>query len=596
MLRRSILGVRGSIFSRKYSSLRNFIPALQMEPPAASLPAPERVHKRNRPRADNRIAKRRKIQSKPVKEGSNEEVLLADIRRLLAAHTITEALTDAETPTDVEAQPATSNQLPEPFTEIEVEVSEISSTGDGLATFGPSPQIYVVPFTAPGDKVKIKVIKHFAEGYTLADFVEVIEPSPLRDDTRIKCQYFSKCSGCQFQMLDYEEQLKHKTKIVEKAYINFSGLSPTVVPAVANTIGSPLEYGYRTKLTPHFDGPPGSRRRGDRNQSKRAVFEEVPPIGFMLKGLRKTLDIEDCPIGTDAVRMGMKSERKRVAEELNTYARGATLLLRESTKRIPKHSDIGSETPEIITNSESPVDIIRVEYPAYTDEKTCITDQNAISMEYVDSYAFANPAGSFFQNNNSILPVFTSYIRSHILPPSQHKIKYLIDAYSGSGLFTITLSSLFERSIGIDISRPSISFASRNADLNGISSDKASFIAADAPELFKSITFPSNETAVVIDPPRKGCDESFLRQLLEFGPTRVVYVSCNVHTQARDVGILVNGLEGQDGLYDIESLQGFDFFPQTGHVEGVAVLQKRGINPTETDDASGDSVANIIQV
>ena len=79
---------------------------------------------------------------------------------------------------------------------------------------------------------------------------------------------------------------------------------------------------------------------------------------------------------------------------------------------------------------------------------------------------------------------------------------------------------------------------------------------------------------MVIDPPRKGCDESFLSQLLKFGPRRVVYVSCNVHTQARDVGVLVQGLEDGGTRYKVESLRGFDFFPQTGHVEGVAVLSR----------------------
>ena len=86
----------------------------------------------------------------------------------------------------------------------------------------------------------------------------------------------------------------------------------------------------------------------------------------------------------------------------------------------------------------------------------------------------------------------------------------------------------------------------------------------------------------MIDPPRKGCDEPFLRQLVRYGPARIVYVSCNVHTQARDVGVLVGGMNGVDGgmgvgqgCYEIESVTGFDFFPQTSHVEGVAVLRRK---------------------
>jgi tRNA (uracil-5-)-methyltransferase len=242
-------------------------------------------------------------------------------------------------------------------------------------------------------------------------------------------------------------------------------------------------------------------------------------------------------------------------------------------------------------------DIVTEDRGDYIHEKTCITDPNSKSTEYLDSFAFVNPAGSFFQNNNSILPIFTSYIRDRILPPNTTgpKITNLIDAYSGSGLFTITLSSLFTNSLGIDISASSIECANSNARLNKLPESQANFIAADAANLFASITFPGDETVVVIDPPRKGCDESFLRQLLRFSPARVVYVSCNVHTQARDVGLLVGGMKGVDGgfgpgsgAYEIESLRGFDFFPQTGHVEGVAVLRRKTAEELSEDKKTGE--------
>jgi len=544
--------------------------------------------------------KQKKQKSKESNKGESvEEVLLADIRNLLAARKITAGVPSTDTQnTELVAEAGNVGQiseengerpkavtevnLPEPFTEIDIEVVELSSTGDGLAVQHGSDQVYVVPFTAPGDTVTVKVIKHFREEqYSLADFISVVKPSHLRDDSRIECPYFAKCSGCQFQMLDYQVQLDHKKKIVEKAYKNLSDLPPEMVPIVQDTIGSPLQYGYRTKLTPHFDGPPGARK--NRNGEHKAYFQEVPPIGFNQKGLRKTIDIEDCPIGTDAVRMGMKRERLRVAEELSKYKRGATILLRESTNRIANDSEEALSEP---TNA------IKTTTSTHTDLKYCITDNNATSKEYIDHFIFTNPAGSFFQNNNSILPIFTAYIREHALPPpissdsdssQAPQLKYLIDAYSGSGLFTITLSSLFTSSTGIDISSSSIVSARHNAELNNLPSSQCKFIAADAQELFKEVTYPAEETVVIIDPPRKGCDEGFLKQLLKFGPRRVVYVSCNVHTQARDVGVLVRGLkDGETGekgkgtgkRYEIESLRGFDFFPQTGHVEGVAILNR----------------------
>ncbi|CAI4218110.1 unnamed protein product [Parascedosporium putredinis] len=352
------------------------------------------------------------------------------------------------------------------------------------------------------------------EGHSIADYISVVRPGALRDDTRIRCRYFSQCSGCQFQMLDYPDQLRHKRTIVEKAFRNFSHLPSELVPAVADTIGSPSS----TATAP--SSPPLRRpaRLPPLQEERPQGLLRVPP-GHRLhaKGKRKVIDIEDCPIGTDAVRKGMVRERARMAADFADYSRGATILLRESTHRYPKDSP---DTPDAV-----PDDAVRVDAGAHVDVKTCVTDNNATTTEFIDDHRILphNPATP---------------------------IKYLIDAYSGSGLFTISLASLFTGSIGIDIADKSIDFARKNAALNGMEPDSCSFIAADAGQLFKSVVYPADETVVVLDPPRKGCDADFLGQLLRFGPKRVVYVSCNVHTQARDVGAL------------------------TGHVEGVAVLNR----------------------
>ncbi|EPQ62112.1 Bgt-2113 [Blumeria graminis f. sp. tritici] len=493
---------------------------------------------------------------------------------LITSETSNTDIQTSKTPDNTEASLSPQSSLPKPFTEIDVEVKEISSTGDGLAIHPESKRIYVVPFSVPGDVIRAKVIKHFnEEEYSTADFISVVKAGPLRDDSRVQCKYFSTCSGCQFQMLDYEDQLRHKKTIVEKAYMNFSQLPKEMIPPVDMTIGSPLQYGYRTKLTPHFDAPKGYISKADKLRGVKNHFKGVPKIGFNAKGASYTLDIEDCPIGTDAVRMGMKRERLRVASELEKYTKGATILLRESTLRLPKNeTNISKTLPDTIKTIES----------NHIDFKSCVTENRAMTTEYVDNFIFTNIANEFFQNNNSILSPFTQYIRDHIMPPpsNQVKIKNLIDAYSGSGLFTITLSSLFESSIGIDVSAASISSATDNARQNNLPTSQANFMAADAATLFKEITYDPDETVVLIDPSRKGCDEAFLSQLLKFFPRRIVYVSCNVHTQARDVGIIVAGLEKNSGeeieskKYDIESLVGFDFFPQTSHVEGVAVLNR----------------------
>ncbi|KAK3113242.1 tRNA(m5U54)methyltransferase [Teratosphaeriaceae sp. CCFEE 6253] len=539
--------------------------------------------------------KKNKKQKPSGVEGSSEDVLLADIRQLLK-----DTKLSAPNEGSVDERPP----LPEPQTEIELTIATLSSTGDGLAhRHG---HVYVVPFAAPGDTVTAKVYKHIPEAsYTLTDFLAVSTPGPHRTETP-RCPYFTQCSGCQFQHLPYAYQLAHKRRVVEKAYANFSHLPAAAVPAVGETIGSPLQYAYRTKLTPHFDEPPGGRR--DRRHGKEVTWPGVPPIGFMRKGGKKTMDIEECPIGTEAVQRGLVRERARVGREIGGFQRGATLLLRESTERIAK-GGVGGEVgvPGVGEDGDGDGEEVVEDRGEYVDRKTCITDPKATSTEYVDAFRFDNPAGAFFQNNNGILPLVTRYIREHILGPpttstpstttsSQQppKIKNLIDAYCGSGFFTVALSATFSHSIGIDIAAPSIASARHNAALNHLPADSTTFLASDANALFAAISssFLPEETAVIIDPPRKGCDEGFIRQLLRFAPARVCYVSCNVHTQARDVGWLVGGLvggsgEGEglpvEGGYEIESLRGLDFFPQTGHVEGVAILRRKRVGEGQGD-------------
>ena len=528
--------------------------------------------------------KRRKVESgeTPRFDGSGEEVLAFEIKELFRAKPDKrEAPTGTAVAEDV-VKSLENVELKED--EIELEVKELSSTGDGLAISESGDQVYTVPFAIPGDVVRARIWPQdrLKLPYVMTDFVTVLKASPKRDDSLINCKYFQTCSGCQFQMMPYRDQLSHKKAVVQKAFRLFSGIPSDLIPPVGDTVGSALQYGYRTKLTPHFDGPPGGRK---------GAFSEVPPIGYSIKGRKKTMDIESCPIGTDIVQEGLKRERIRVSENIRSYKNGATLLLRESTKRTALQSSqdevsvisgdgAGSQdtmkslVSKELTNDKSGAPLIVLTYSTHVDEKSYTNDMNGVATEFVDSFTFTSRAGSFFQNNNSILSTFTAYVRDNAvaptLTPGELPVKYLLDAYCGSGLFTITLSTVFRSALGIDIDPKGIEQARVNAAANKL--ENAGFMQADAPALFADVPFPADQTLVVIDPPRKGASEDFLKQLLRYGPKRVVYVSCNVHTQARDVGILVRGDE--NWTYEIESLRGFDFFPQTYHVEGVCVLRR----------------------
>ncbi|KAK1229120.1 tRNA(m5U54)methyltransferase [Marasmius sp. AFHP31] len=476
---------------------------------------------------------------------SPEDVQWKDIVSLLGENVVDNAIEEGR-----------EFQSPFEFLEIvDLEVKAVCSNGDGLAQSdveGAKPWVVVVPFTLPGERVRAKIFKN-ARMHSIADFLEIVRPNPeLRDDSRVKCQYFSKCGGCQYQMLSYEKQLEFKRNVVVKAYKNYSNLSESQVPEIQSTMPSPEQYGYRTKITPHFQAPP---TKADRDVwQKEIAGGKVPDwlkIGFNIQGQNKVIDIEECPIATPILNDALPNVRKNIYDTIHTYKKGATLLLRDSLE----------------TTSDSPKNI-------------CITSNHATIRETVGDFTFEYLASSFFQNNNSILPSLTGYVRDAIfsLYPSDDSSRptHLIDTYCGSGLFAITLSPHFSTIAGIEISGDSILYANHNAKLNNISPEKISFRKGDASDIFQTVSeFPPEKTVMVIDPPRKGCDDAFIQQLLKFRCKFVAYVSCNVHTQARDVGKIIKATEndGEGRRYVLESLRGFDLFPQTAHVESVAILK-----------------------
>ena len=175
---------------------------------------------------------------------------------------------------------------------------------------------------------------------------------------------------------------------------------------------------------------------------------------------------------------------------------------------------------------------------------------------------FQFKAGEFFQNNPFILPTLVKHVIESAKPQTSHS---LIDAYCGGGLFALSASSHFQKVAGIEISREGFEGARNNAVLNQV--ENVDFYLGDASTIFSEVGSLPRPCSLIIDPPRKGCDIDFLKQTLEFLPTRIVYVSCDPSTQARDAKILV------EAGYKILHVQPFDLFPQTRHIENVLTLE-----------------------
>jgi tRNA/tmRNA/rRNA uracil-C5-methylase (TrmA/RlmC/RlmD family) len=418
------------------------------------------------------------------------------------------------------------NDLPFPYrTEIELEIATLTNLGVGLGRVqienpeskieNSSGWVVMVPFTLPGEKVRARVYRNH-RNYSEADLLEVLSPSPHRIDP--KCPLFGTCGGCQYQHLTYAEQLTWKRRQVEELLKYMAGVEFAVNPV----IGSPREFGYRSKITPHF--------RGGVRHAERGV-PEAAPIGFLKQGTRFDLvDVPQCPIATPEINAKLPEVRARTHQRLaaGEYKRDATLLLRHAQEGV-------------------------------------VTDYDAVIHEKVGDLRLHFLARDFFQNNPFILPAFTGYVRDQAAASGA---RFLVDAYCGSGLFALSCAPAFAQVAGVELSETSVRFATENAAANGLAN--AAFRAGDAAQIFAGLDFPPADTAVVIDPPRKGCDASFLRQLFAFGPRAVVYVSCDPATQMRDLKeFLAAG-------YALTAVQPFDLFPQTRHLECVITLRRQG--------------------
>ena len=522
-----------------------------------------------RPRRGRR-SRLRRYKNKDIDETSPLGVLQLEIKELLEKHNLTkeDVMNDMSAIlNDPELLEKYNNRIIS-----DVKVLALTSNGDSLAIIPlvdpERKQVVLIPFALPDDVVTIKVHKSHPM-YVEADLLSIEKSTAMRNNELINCRYFGKCSGCQFQNIEYQQQLAIKKQTIINAYDYFAPklVSQKLLPEVLPTQESPLTYNYRTKLTPHFYIP---------NKKTGKDLTCPPNLGIASKGRptwRKSdfgpegtnIDIEECNIGTKIINQGLANERRRFNTEYVKYSKGATFLLREDTKVLQEDTVIGPGS----VDENGQVSKIEVELEDNTKlVKTCVTQTRQIVQEYINGYIFEFSAGEFFQNNNSILPIVIDYVRSN-LSLSEDQPNYLVDAYCGSGLFSITCSSNVSKVIGVEISADSIRFAKRNAEKNNIKN--ANFIVGKAEEIFASIDTPNNQTSVILDPPRKGCDDVFLNQLSDYNPAKIVYISCNVHSQARDIEWFINSTVNGNQYY-VESIKGFDFFPQTHHVETVAVL------------------------
>jgi len=386
--------------------------------------------------------------------------------------------------------------------------------------------VVMVPNVIPGERVRVRIFRNFAN-YSEGDCVEIIEPSPERCEP--VCALASDCGGCQLQHWEISKQRDWKTDSVRESLAQYGLVNVNVSPCV----GTPEHVGYRSKLTPHFNAPE-KRRRGTTITDDSNNKKMVEKIGFQRQTSRQIIDVETCPIATPQVNAKYQEVRQQLLSEPWVSKKGATLIFRQDN----------------------------------LDENCTVTTQHKDYLTTtVRGLHFTYQAGNFFQNNYHVLPIMVDHVVEAAASEKNRKMTHLVDCYCGSGLFALSTASQFDTVVGIEINDKAVAEATANAVANNITN--CQFRAATAEAIFADIgDFPRDTTTVVVDPPRKGCSDEFLDQLYAFAPRKIVYMSCDPTTQARDAqGMVAHG-------YRIQSVQPFDLFPQTRHIECLMVLER----------------------
>ncbi|MFC4711255.1 23S rRNA (uracil(1939)-C(5))-methyltransferase RlmD [Planococcus dechangensis] len=443
---------------------------------------------------------------------------------------------------------------------LSVYVEDLTHDGAGVAKVDGYPLF--IKEALPGETVTVHVLKTL-KSYGFAKLISIEEKSADRIDA--PCPVFEICGGCQLQHLSYEGQLKYKEKVVRDAMARLGKLPDVPVHPVK---GMDNPWRYRNKSQIPFGQEDGRvvagfyQPRSHRIADTDICLIQTPEADTLMASLKRNLQDMGIEPYEEKTHRGMLRHvvirKGRVTGEL-------MIVLVTKKQKFPQ--------------AERAVELIRAALPAVTSimqnvnsEKTNVIFGNEtiklwgkdIIEDRIGDVRFEISARSFYQVNPEQTEVLYGKALDYAGLTGSETV---IDAYCGIGTISLFLAQRAKFVMGVEIVPQAIEDAKRNADLNGFTNTL--FEAGPAEEVIPRWYKDGKEADVlVVDPPRKGCDEALLQTMLEQKPDRIVYVSCNPATLARDLRIL------EDGGYRTQEVQPVDMFPQTTHVECVAWLTR----------------------
>jgi len=460
------------------------------------------------------------------------------------------------------------------FENIEVIDAGAKGKAVAIATDG---RVIFISNAVPGDVVTVQTFKK-RKNYYEGKVISILKYSDKRVEP--KCLYFGTCGGCKWQHMSYEHQLYYKQKEVDN---NLTRLGKIELPESLPIIGSEEQYYYRNKMEFSF------------SDNKWLTFEQIQSdeiiknrnaLGFHIPGMwDKILDIDECHLQrnpSNAIRNFIK--QKAEALNLTFYNnRKQEGFLRTLMIRITSTGDVMVLLQFFYEDQEKIsllLDAIALEFPKITSllyvinskGNDTIYDQDVVCyygkdhiFEEMEGLRFKINAKSFYQTNSEQAYELYKVTRDFAGLTSNDLV---YDLYTGTGTIAQFISKYVKKVIGIEAIPEAIEAAMENTKLNNI--DNVEFYRGDMKKVLNQSFIDKHgaPNVIITDPPRDGMHKDVVTQLLNISAEKIVYISCNSATQARDLSLL-------DSLYKVTKVQAVDMFPQTHHIENVVLLEKR---------------------
>lgn len=442
----------------------------------------------------------------------------------------------------------------------DVKIDGLGSSGEGVGRIDGF--TVFVKRAIPGDIVKIKIIV-LKKKYAIGELLEIIEPSKSRVEP--KCSLADTCGGCQIMYMDYKAQIQMKQKTVEDALTRIGKIEVDVSP----TLGMDNPYEYRNKA-----------------QFPVGIIDGKSVLGFYKMGTHDIVDTQYCyiqnPINEKVVsilkryiddfkiRVYDEKTRKGLIRHIVTRVGFTTgqvmVVIITNEKKLPYKDELIQMLVENVKGLKSIVQNVNTKNTnvIFGNETTTLYGEDKI-VDYIGDLKFNISARSFFQVN----PMQTKVLYKKALEyAGLTGSETVFDIYCGIGTISLFLAQKAKKVYGVEVIEAAIKDARENASINNINNTE--FFVGKAEEVVPKL-YKEGKCAdvVVVDPPRKGCEESVLETIVNMEPKRVVYVSCNPATLARDLAYL-----DKKG-YKTVKVQPVDMFPHTAHVETVVRLQRQ---------------------